>query len=633
MECGQIMGQLYQIIEEIGHGGTGVIYKAYHLRLGKYVVIKKIKDHFTGAVNVRTEADILKKLRHTCLPQVYDFIQEGNQVFTVMDYIEGYDLEYYLERGIYFPPQQLLVWLRELCGVLVYLHSQNPPILHSDIKPANIMVTSEGNICLIDFNISFGLEEEGDILGISPYYAAPEQSYRAHLYGKQGIKMPPLDGRMDLYSLAATFYRLVSGIRPSTDYETNVPLSAMHLPEFTPEFLHVIDKSMRINPQERYRTAKEMYEALSDLRKMDTRYRRLRLGIIVATAVYAVGLMLSVWLVLHGRNLCIQDEFVTDYDILYDALSEGNEELVLDKCFEILNKGKYKGLLEQQNERKAEILHVIGNYYDKNGDYASASIYYGDAAEISDMSAESGVYRRDYAISLAKEGKIAQAESILQQLGQSGVKGVQIHFIEAEIAYAKQEYDKAEEKVQMVLGGNPEVELKIKSYVLKADILGKLGYGEEQAAYLEKAWACGGQDVILRKLGAVYMGLAKDAQKEMEESKYYKKALEVYRQLSSLAYPSVEDRLNLAIVYLQMRESYHCEETLLAMAEEGIRDYRVWMYLAFSYEWEGDLPRMRSCCRQAVEVYEASALSGQEGVMDEQIRHLYEIYKGIGGQE
>ncbi len=140
MEQGQVMGQLYQIIEEIGHGGTGVIYKAYHLRLGKYVVIKKIKDHFTGSVNVRTEADILKKLRHTCLPQVYDFIQEGSQVFTVMDYIDGYDLEYYLEQGICFPPQQLLVWLRELCGVLMYLHSQNPPILHSDyrsILPSN----------------------------------------------------------------------------------------------------------------------------------------------------------------------------------------------------------------------------------------------------------------------------------------------------------------------------------------------------------------------------------------------------------------------------------------------------------------------------------------------------------------
>lgn len=631
MQQGQVMGQLYQIIEEIGHGGTGVIYKAYHLRLGKYVVIKKIKDHFTGAVNVRTEADILKKLRHTCLPQVYDFIQEGSQVFTVMDYIDGYDLEYYLERGIYFQPQQLLVWLRELCGVLVYLHSQHPPILHSDIKPANLMLTSEGNICLIDFNISFGLEEEKDILGISPYYAAPEQSCRARLYGERGLEMPPLDGRMDLYSLAATFYRLVSGIRPSIDYETNIPLSDMHLPEFAPGFLHVIDKSMRINPQERYHTAKEMYEALSDLRRMDTRYRRLRLGVIAATAAYAAGLILSAGLILYGRNLCIREDFMTDYGIISDALSGGNEELALDKCFEILNKNKYKGLLEQQNERKAEILHVVGNYYDRKGDYANASVYYGDAAEISNLSAEAGMYSRDYAISLAKEGKVAQAESILQQLEQSGVNSVQIHYIEAEIAYAKQEYEKAEEKVQMVLDGNPDTELKIKSYMLKADISGKLGKEQEQAACLEKAWACGGQAIVLRKLGVAYMGLAKNAQKGMEKSKYYKKALEIYRQLSSLAYPSVEDRLNLAIVYLQMGENYHCEEMLLAMTEEGVWDYRVWMYLAFSYEGEGDWARMRPCCKQAVEIYEASIPSRQEREMDGQIRHLYELYERIGG--
>ncbi len=631
MEQGQVMGQLYQIIEEIGHGGTGVIYKAYHLRLGKYVVIKKIKDHFTGSVNVRTEADILKKLRHTCLPQVYDFIQEGSQVFTVMDYIDGYDLEYYLEQGICFPPQQLLVWLRELCGVLMYLHSQNPPILHSDIKPANIMVTSEDNICLIDFNISFGLEDEKDILGISPYYAAPEQYDRAQLYGMHEMEMPPLDGRMDLYSLAATFYRLVSGIRPSTDYETNVPLSAMHLPEFAPEFLHVIDKSMRINPQERYYTAKEMYGALSDLRKMDKRYRQFRLGVITATAAYAAGLMLSAGLILYGRNLCIREDFMTDYGILSDALSEGKEELALDKCFEILNENRYKGLLEQQNGRKAEILHVVGNYYDRNGDYANASAYYRDAAEISGLSAETGIYSRDYAISLAKEGKVAQAESILWQLEQSAVNSVQIHYIEAEIAYAKQEYEKAEEKVQMVLDGNPDTELKIKSYMLKADISGKLGKEQEQAACLEKARACGGQAIVLRKLGVAYMGLAKNAQKGMEKSKYYKKALEIYRQLSSLAYPSVEDRLNLAIVYLQMGESYHCEETLLAMTEEGVGDYRVWMYLAFSYEWEGDLARMKPCCKQAVEIYESSVPFGQEGVMDEQIRHLYELYEQMGG--
>ena len=72
MEQGQVMGQLYQIIEEIGHGGTGVIYKAYHLRLGKYVVIKKIKDHFTGSVNVRTEADILKKLEEKSTSRIFE---------------------------------------------------------------------------------------------------------------------------------------------------------------------------------------------------------------------------------------------------------------------------------------------------------------------------------------------------------------------------------------------------------------------------------------------------------------------------------------------------------------------------------------------------------------------------------
>lgn len=89
LQSGDIISGMYQVIREIGTGGMGVIYIGYHLHLQKQIVIKKIKETCVDRVNVRGEADILKQLRHTYLPQVYDFLEVGNDVYTVMDISQG----------------------------------------------------------------------------------------------------------------------------------------------------------------------------------------------------------------------------------------------------------------------------------------------------------------------------------------------------------------------------------------------------------------------------------------------------------------------------------------------------------------------------------------------------------------
>ena len=144
LRCGEILNDTYEVMEEIGQGGGGIVYLAYHLRLQKKVVIKKMKESFGGNIKERREADILKSLHHKYLPQVYDFVQMGDTVFTVMDYIEGWDLLRYIQQGQQFDERQLLIWLRQLAEVLEYLHGQHPPIVHSDIKPSNIMITLDG---------------------------------------------------------------------------------------------------------------------------------------------------------------------------------------------------------------------------------------------------------------------------------------------------------------------------------------------------------------------------------------------------------------------------------------------------------------------------------------------------------
>lgn len=120
LQSGDIISGMYQVIREIGTGGMGVIYIGYHLHLQKQIVIKKIKETCVDRVNVRGEADILKQLRHTYLPQVYDFLEVGNDVYTVMDYIPGENLQYYIDHNYTFPEETILLWMRELCEVLDY---------------------------------------------------------------------------------------------------------------------------------------------------------------------------------------------------------------------------------------------------------------------------------------------------------------------------------------------------------------------------------------------------------------------------------------------------------------------------------------------------------------------------------
>jgi len=184
----------YSIEAELGAGGGSVVYKAWHSRLQKYVVLKRIKDE-SGLIQSglqRAEVDILKNLKHTYLPQLYDFLDDPSGVYTVMEFIPGRSFAELLKETPRFGQKDVVRWAEQLSGALAYLHGQNPTVLHSDIKPANIMLTPEGDLCLIDFNISLLLDgDDAKALGLSHGYASPEQ------YGPPGLasgKQPPPGG-------------------------------------------------------------------------------------------------------------------------------------------------------------------------------------------------------------------------------------------------------------------------------------------------------------------------------------------------------------------------------------------------------------------------------------------------------
>ena len=158
---GQVIAGMYEILQEIGSGGGGIVYLARHLRLDKWVVLKADKRTLTTRPEVlRREVDALKDLSHTYIPQVYDFISEQGVVYTVMDYIEGESLDKPLKRGERFSQPQVIAWAVQILDALCYLHNRPPHgILHSSSMPATIMRTTQGDLRLIDVQMALSIVE------------------------------------------------------------------------------------------------------------------------------------------------------------------------------------------------------------------------------------------------------------------------------------------------------------------------------------------------------------------------------------------------------------------------------------------------------------------------------------------
>lgn len=172
----EMMRDTFDEITQIGAGGGGTVFKAHHKRLDKDVVLKKIHTDQLKNINHRAELNILKNLKHNYVPQILDFIEFGDDVFTIMEYIPGKSFAQLLKQQQSFSQKDVVKWLQQLCEVVEYLHSRTPPIIHCDIKPDNVMLTPAGDICLIDFNISGVKSEEGiAAIGYSNGYAPVEQ--------------------------------------------------------------------------------------------------------------------------------------------------------------------------------------------------------------------------------------------------------------------------------------------------------------------------------------------------------------------------------------------------------------------------------------------------------------------------
>ncbi|MHB9031559.1 MAG: protein kinase domain-containing protein [Anaerolineae bacterium] len=292
---GTILKNRYRITRLIAGGGMAWVYEvAEDLPDGRTRVwaMKELRADEAdtqalqeGRALFEQEANILVTLDHPNLPKVAAFFQEGGKVYLVMEYVRGESLQKRQEQtGAPLLESVVVEWAVQICEVLQYLHTRQPPVIFRDMKPSNVMVTPSGRVMLIDFGIArtykLGKRKDTVTMG-SENYAAPEQ------WGKAQS-----DGRADIYALGATMYHLLTNVAPLPHF---VPTPRVPIRQYNPavseKLAAVIEHAMAQDREQRYATAREMQLALLDT---VSRAERRRLELLLQQtsrepAVMAVG--------------------------------------------------------------------------------------------------------------------------------------------------------------------------------------------------------------------------------------------------------------------------------------------------------------------------------------------------------
>ncbi len=619
----EIIDDTYMIMGELGRGGTGVIYLAYHLRLEKYVVLKRIKDNFANILKVRTEVDILKKLHHTYLPQVYDFMQMGNQIYTVIDYIDGCDLDRYIKSGYVFTEHQLVMWLRQLCDVLGYLHGQKPQILHCDIKPGNIMITSDGNVCLIDFNVSLDEGSDSELSGLSQFYASPEQYEKAMSLVYHTGTTVTIDQRTDVYSLGATFYHMISGIVPTISGQ-NTPLAHMGL-GYSKEFLQIIDKMMETNKALRYKNTSDVVRDIDKIFRGNRAVAKLVSGLLSAFLVYVLILICGFWMYFQGKGMLSIEEFNVKYSEFEVCYNSDDYRGAITRGIDILNNVEYRDVFEDDVEKKYTILHYIGECYFYEEDYYEACRYYKETVELGANSPSIGVFMRDYAIALIRTNNLSEAQNIVTGAREKGLNEENLRLIEAEIKSMNRDY-RGTVTVVTELMHSLDRDISIRAYRLAADAYDKLGEYDSQIGCLNVIVNMDPSAQNYRMIGDAYIKKAESFHENYitKRTEAYESAVVYYEKVVASGYHNVWDTLNLSVAYMELERYEKAIEHLKSVPAEE-ENYRVYMYLAFSYDKLNDYTNAREACLRAVRLYESSTEKDKHSNTSDIIRSLYQL--------
>lgn len=256
----------YTLLKEIGSGGMGKVYLARDEKMEFDVVIKEMLPHFRTPEEKKyikkhfeEEAKMLFRLKHYGLPRVTDYFFIGETAYIIMEYIAGKDLETLIKErpNHMITLEEFFYWIWNVLDILEYLHNQDPPIIHRDIKPGNIMLSTNDHIMLVDFGVArtIGLSSSTQTRVGTPGFASPE-----HFYGKFLLAS-------DIFSLGATFHYLLSGDDPRLRNPFDYPPLEHYRNDVPPELQKIFDKMLQTEVKERYSNVSKVQKDLKSLSK------------------------------------------------------------------------------------------------------------------------------------------------------------------------------------------------------------------------------------------------------------------------------------------------------------------------------------------------------------------------------
>jgi eukaryotic-like serine/threonine-protein kinase len=330
----------YEVIDVLGRGGMGLVYRAFDRQLNREVAIKTLTEGFAGDEEMLKrfyqEAAKTGALRHPNIVTVYDLGEQDGFPYIVMEYLSGDPLDRLIQSGKSQPLAYKLKILEQVCNALGYAHRND--VIHRDVKPANVIVQSDGNVKLLDFGIArqekaeSRLTRTGSVIG-TLQYMAPER-----------LRNAAFDGRSDIFSVGVMMFQLLTGQLPFTgDYaivhkiltERHPPLS-QYLVKYPPALDGIIDRSLAKSPDDRYSTADEM---AADIGSIERELRKEQV---------------AEW-IQKAEGLVKKEEFTTARDVLLEVLKVDSQHTAARQMIEhVRHSLSLRARAEQVRQLKAQ---------------------------------------------------------------------------------------------------------------------------------------------------------------------------------------------------------------------------------------------------------------------------------------
>lgn len=656
----------YEVIAQIGMGNSGIVYKARHRNLDKFVVLKKIKANAINIADNRAEADVLKNLKHAYLPQVMDFVEDNGDIYTVMEFISGNSFKQYLDAGTAFPEKSEIIWMKQVAATLCYLHNQKPPIIHSDLKPGNIMLTNSGNVCLIDFNISFSLGGNGFVNGYTKNYASPEQ-IRAWKYN-QTQPNPSLrkkiDKRSDIYSMGATFYHIVTGSKPMPDDNGYVQDIREKKPEMNQLFGAVIMKCLEPDLKKRYQRTEDVLYDLQTMAQRSKEYRSLLRKQKIISGVLAGGMILFAGLALAGYfridsekmaryedNVAQEEKCIKNGD--YDQLDEyyqqavklypGKMDAYLQKALALNRQKEYEDCINfintnilnsksvMNDDSEDSVYYLLGDCYSQLEDYEQAAEYYNSAIE---ANPENGNYYRDGAIMEAYCGNTDKAQELMETAKEKGLDTTEVNYVDGEIKYSTGDYEDARSIFQKCIEDSDDAYIQMRSYIMEAKCIDKQDDSVDGKKRKMKLLKKAKKELpkennigILDELAQTYSDLGNDT----GDIDYYQKALSVFEQIQSQGMGNYSTGYNISVLYQNMGDYDSAERELMQLLDNYGEDYKTYKSLAFleGYRQEQltkeqrDYSKFKEYYEKAYDLYQSQLSSNANDMEMDRLEEQY----------